>query len=163
MKTLFLLRHAKSGWKDAGMRDFDRPLIARGKKATSAMGRYMRENDLRPTLIISSPAERAKETVERFMEGGRLTSELRFDERIYDASVERLFEIVTQIDEQADSCLMVGHNPGFEELVQHLTGQQETMPTAALAEIRLDVDKWRQVRPGSGKLERFVRPKELDE
>src|SRR3954454_18479974 len=131
MKILFLLRHAKSGWKDAGMRDFDRPLIARGKQAAGVMGRYMRQHNLRPQLIISSPAERAKETVELFIEGGRLTSELRFDERIYDAPAERLFEVVTQIDEQVNTCLLVGHNPGFEELVQHLTGQEETMPTAA--------------------------------
>jgi phosphohistidine phosphatase len=161
MKTLFLLRHAKSGWKDSDLRDFDRPLTTRGKRAAAVIGRYLRKHEITPDLVISSPAERARETVEIVLASSRLSVEPRYDERIYAAHPGRLLEVISQLDEQAESALLVGHNPGFEELVTHLTGNTLRMPTAALAQIGLDIDKWRQIRTGTGQLQRMTKPKEL--
>jgi phosphohistidine phosphatase len=163
MKTLFLLRHAKSGWKDSDLRDFDRPLTDRGKKAAGVIGRYMHKQHLRPDLIVSSPAERARATVELVVEAARLPTDVRFDERIYEANTGNLLEVVSHLDEQAQSAMLVGHNPGFEELAESLTGEALQMPTAALVQVDLDVEKWKQVRAGAGRLKRVIKPKELSE
>lgn len=162
MKTLFLLRHAKSSWADAGQPDFARPLNERGQKAAPLMGRFMRRENLQPDLVLSSPATRARETITLVAEAGKFLCEVRYDERIYEASLARLLEIMTQLEESTDAVLLVGHNPGMEELVLNLTGEQQHMPTAALACITLNIEKWSKARAeGSGQLERLIRPKEL--
>ncbi len=161
MKTLFLLRHAKSSWADAGQPDFARPLNERGQKAAPLMGRFMRRENLQPDLVLSSPATRARETITLVAEAGKFLCEVRYDERIYEASLARLLEIMTQLEESAGAVLLVGHNPGMEELVLYLTGEQQHMPTAALACITLNIEKWSKARAGSGHLERLIRPKEL--
>jgi phosphohistidine phosphatase len=163
MKTLLLLRHAKSGWKDAEMRDFDRPLTVRGRRASSVIGRYLRKRLLIPGLVISSPAERARETTAIVLKTARIPAELRYDERIYEAHVGRLLEVVSQADASVDTVLMVGHNPGFSDFAQYLTGDGVHMPTAALAQIALDVEDWRQVVAGCGELKKLIKPRELTE
>ncbi|HEX5708209.1 MAG TPA: histidine phosphatase family protein [Pyrinomonadaceae bacterium] len=162
MKTLLLMRHAKSSWKDASMRDFERPLNERGRRSAPLMGRLMRRRKLQPDLVVSSPAERARETTALVTESAALRSNVRYDERIYEAGVAQLLEVVTQLDESAATALVVGHNPGMEELIASLTGASERMPTAALACVVLEVEKWAKARPGAGRLEWVVRPKELD-
>jgi phosphohistidine phosphatase len=161
MKTLLLLRHAKSSWKDASVRDFDRPLNQRGLKAAPSIGSLIRKRKLQPDLVLSSPAERARQTTQLVLEAASLKTELRYDERIYEASVARLLEIVSQIDDEANLVMLVGHNPGFEELLAALTGESLSLPTAALACIELDIEKWNKVRAGAGRLEWLVKPKEL--
>ena len=161
MKTLLLLRHAKSGWKDADMRDFDRPLTMRGQRDASVISRYLRKHSIKPDALISSPAERARETVNLIARIGKLQAPLRFDERIYEAHAGNLVEVVSQIGEEFSSALMVGHNPGFSDLVQHLTGEESPMPTAALAQLSLDIDQWKEVRPGCGELKRMTKPKDI--
>ena len=161
MKTLLLLRHAKSSWKDASLRDFDRPLNKRGLKAARLTGRFMRRQKMKPTLVLSSPAERARQTTALVLEASKLSIELRYDERIYEASARVLLEVVSQIEDAADIVLLVGHNPGMEELLESLTGEVRRMPTAALACIGLDLDKWSKVREQRGRCEWLVRPKEL--
>ncbi|HYE16674.1 MAG TPA: histidine phosphatase family protein [Pyrinomonadaceae bacterium] len=164
MKRLLLLRHAKSSWGDPSLADFDRPLNERGLRAAPLMGRHMLERKLRPGLVLSSPAERARRTAELVVEAARITAPLRFDERIYEATPARLVEVVSQSDESADEVLVVGHNPGTEELIELLTGESRRVPTAALARIRLDIEKWSELRPErSGRLEWLVRPKDLEE
>lgn len=163
MKTLLLMRHAKSSWKDADLRDFERPLNERGRKSAPLMGRLMRRRKLQPELVVSSPAERARQTAALVVESAAIKSPVRYDERIYEASAAQLLEVVSQSDEAAETVLFVGHNPGMEELIEALTGAQERMPTAALACVTLDVEKWSKTRPGAGRLEWVVRPKELDE
>jgi phosphohistidine phosphatase len=162
MKTLLLLRHAKSSWKDASLDDFDRPLNGRGLKAAPQMGKFMRKQKVEPDLLLSSPAERARRTAALIVEAAKLTAPLRYDDRIYEASVTRLLEVVSQIEEVANVVLLVGHNPGLEGLLEYLTGEPERMPTAALAQISLDIEKWSKVRERSGRLEWLVKPKELD-
>lgn len=161
MKTLLLLRHAKSSWENADQKDFDRPLNNRGLKAAPAVGRFLRGQKEQPQLIISSPAERARQTTSLVREAAGLTADLRYDERIYEASVERLMEVVSQIEDAREVVMLVGHNPGFEALLEQLTGETQRMPTAALACLELDVDKWSKVRENTGRLKWLVKPKEL--
>lgn len=161
MKTLLLLRHAKSSWADSNLRDFDRPLNERGLKAAMLMGKFIRKRKIEPGLIISSPAKRARETASLVKESGKLIAELRFDERIYEADTETLLKVVSQIDENVDTVMLVGHNPGMQQLLQALTGEAEEVPTATLMQISLKLDKWSAVQERSGSLEWLVRPKEL--
>jgi len=95
------------------------------------------------------------------MEAASITAELRYDERIYEASASRLLEIISQIEESANIVLLVGHNPGIEELLAGLTGETQSLPTAALAKLNLEIDKWNKVRERNGRLEWLVKPKEL--
>src|SRR2546423_6386227 len=111
MKTLFLLRHAKSSWKDESLPDFERPLNRRGKEASEQIGRYMKKELIAPELILSSPAVRARETVERVSKAAKLNVEVRFDQRIYEAGGLRLLEVVSQIENERKTVLLVGHNP----------------------------------------------------
>jgi phosphohistidine phosphatase len=161
MKTLLLLRHAKSSWKDSELRDFDRPLNRRGLNTAPVMGKYISKRKLIPDLIISSPAVRARMTAALAMEGGELQSELRYDERIYEADMETLLKVVSQIDETAETVLLVGHNPGMQELLRALTGEEHEFPTATLAQISLKLDKWSSVQPMSGRLKLLITPKSL--
>jgi phosphohistidine phosphatase len=161
MKTLFLLRHAKSSWKDVSLPDFERPLNERGRRAAPLIGKYMRKQKLHPDLILCSTAKRARQTIALVVKAAAFKTELRYDERIYEASLARLLLLVSQLDDAADKAMLVGHNPGFEELLESLTGQVRRMPTAALAHITLNVERWTDAREQSGELIRLVRPKDL--
>jgi phosphohistidine phosphatase len=163
MKTLLLLRHAKSSWNDSGLQDFDRPLNGRGRKAAEAIGRFIRKQRVAPDLLLSSPALRARETIETIMKTAKLQSELRFDQRIYEAGPLRLLEVVSQIEEDRSTVLLVGHNPGMEELLQLLTGSTEHMATATLAKIDFKAASWSKVLEEKGSLDWIVKPKELAE
>lgn len=162
MKKLFLLRHAKSSWADATRADFDRPLNERGQHAAPLIGRYMRERKLRPDLIISSPAERARATAALVIKAAGIDTPLRYDERIYEATCARLFEIVSQIEDAAGEVLLVGHNFGLEELLERLTGEARHMATATLALVTLDIEKWSKLRDRCGRIELFVKAKDLE-
>lgn len=161
MKALYLLRHAKSSWKEPGLQDFDRPLNNRGREAAPLVGQFIKKGRLRVDLVLSSPATRARQTAALVKESANLSAELLYDERIYEADAARLLEVVRQAAESADALMLVGHNPGMEELLELLTGEREEMPTAALACVSLDVEKWGKVREGAGRLAWVVRPKEL--
>ena len=161
MKTLLLLRHAKSSWDDPALRDFERPLNERGLHAAPLVGRFIARRKLRPDLVLSSPAERARQTAALVAEAARLAAPLRFDERIYEATPARLVEVVSQVEESVATLLLVGHNPGMEELIELLTGETRRMPTAALARLALDTDKWARLREGTGRLEELIKPKDL--
>jgi phosphohistidine phosphatase len=136
-------------------------LNERGLKAAPRIGRYMREQRVKVDLVLASPAERARHTAMLVIEAAELSARLRFDERIYEASVERLLEVVAQVGEEANEVLLVGHNPGLSGLLELLTNVAEHMPTAALARIALDVEKWSKVCAGCGQLDWLVKPKEL--
>lgn len=161
MKTLYLLRHAKSSWDDTTLKDFDRPLNQRGLKAAPKIGAYMRKHKVRPDVVISSPAMRAKQTTTIVAEAAGLTNAITFNEAIYEASAQKLFHIVVSFEDRVESAMMVGHNPGFEELVAALTGENKRLPTGALACIDFPVEKWSDLTAGSGTLQWLVRPKEL--
>lgn len=163
MKTLFVLRHAKSSWDNPNAADFDRMLNQRGLEAAPLMGRAMRENRFTPDLILSSPARRASQTAQLVKEAAQFAADLKYEERIYEASPLTLFNIVADAPEDCRNLLLVGHNPGLEGLIKVLTGETCSMPTAALAEIILDIEKWSGLQPGCGRLENFLKPKALME
>ena len=160
MKTLFLCRHAKSSWTDAALSDFDRPLNERGLKAAPFMGELMREKKLRPNIVLSSPALRARATAEILKKSGTLATDTTFEHRIYEASPQGLRQVIAELDDSNYSAMLIGHNPGIEGFIRFLTGQLEPMPTAAIAVINLDIDKWNAIDDGCGELEAIFRPKD---
>lgn len=160
MKTLLILRHAKSSWDDPDLSDFDRPLNDRGLRTAPFMGELMRRKRLTPSIIVSSPAARASSTAELVKGAAGIATNIRYDDRIYEASPENLRHVVSEIDNNIDSAMIVGHNPGIEGFIRYLTGQLEPMPTAALAVISLNIDEWQQVNDGSGTLKGLYRPKD---
>ncbi len=121
----------------------------------------MRKRKLRPELVLSSPAKRARETTQLVCDAVGLIAVARYDDGIYEASARRLLEIVSQIEDEVNTAMLVGHNPGLEELLGVLASEAHRMSTAALACIELGIEKWREVGPGTGTLEWLVKPKEL--
>ena len=171
MKTLTLLRHAKSSWSNPAASDFDRPLNKRGHRAARTVGQALKAQGVAFDAVIASPAARVVETVEDVSEGYGSPIRPAYDPRIYMASVATLLAIVREADDEADRLLMVGHNPGFEALAMLLTqekgnglrGELATKyPTATVAEIALPIKHWRDATPGTGELARFIRPRDLD-
>jgi len=161
MRVLYLLRHAKSSWADATLRDFDRPLKKRGREAAERIGERIGAENLSNPVVICSPAVRTRETAEIVLTSANLRVEPRVDERIYEASLRELVQIVTEIPDEKNVAIMIGHNPGFEELLSFLTGEHRRMPTCALAKIGFGDVSWKDVRAGEGSLEWFIAPKEL--
>jgi phosphohistidine phosphatase len=166
MKTLSLLRHAKSSWGDAALADFDRPLNARGVKAARAMGAELSRLGIGFDRVIASPAARVVGTIAELAEGGCALAP-DYDRRIYLASTRQLLEIVRAADD-ADRLLLIGHNPGMAELALLLSRagplREEVSgkyPTGALAELSFEIESWRDLAPGAGRLARFIRPRDL--
>lgn len=160
MKILYVLRHAKSDWNDASLSDFERPLNERGVRAAEKIGALLAERGAAPDRIVSSPARRARETAEIVAKTARLAAEIILKPEIYEASVGDLIEIVSAIENDCEKLLIVGHNPGFEQLVGSLSGEYQSMPTAALAEIEFQIENWREITNG-GKLKNLFKPKEI--
>lgn len=167
MKSLSLLRHAKSGWDDPTLADFDRPLNARGREAARAMGREMRALGLAWDRVIASPAARVTGTIGELAQSyGPLDPD--YDERTYLAAPETLLEIVRATDDAHRRLLLVGHNPGIERLALLLSrggplrdAVALKYPTGALAEIHFEADHWRDLAKSGGTLVRFLRPRDL--
>jgi len=162
MRTLLLLRHAKSSRDDASLLDFERPLKKRGRSDARLIGKYLREHKIEPDLVISSPAERTRQTTLLALDAARLETRVRYDERIYEASAGRLLICISEIEKDARQVLLVGHNPGCEELLERLTGEIRRMRTAALARICLEIEEWSEPLEGKGRLEWLIDPKELE-
>src|SRR5215510_11215253 len=116
MKTLLLLRHGKSSRDDPALDDFDRPLNERGVGDAKLSGKYARRQKVKPDLVLSSPATRARDTAELFIAAAGLKNTLAYDERIYEASARSLLQVISEFDDSYESVLLVGHNPGFEDL-----------------------------------------------
>ncbi len=168
MRRLMLLRHAKSDWP-AGLPDLDRPLAPRGREAAPRMGAYLAAEGLLPDLALVSPARRTRETF-ALVEPHLGSPESRTEPRIYEAPAERLLEVVREAPPEALALLLVGHNPGFEDLARRLVGHGDRyafarmsakFPTAGLAVIDFAVEDWREVAPRGGRLDRFVTPKAI--
>ena len=163
MRTLYLLRHAKSSWKDVTLPDFDRPLKDRGRKAAKRIGKHLAQEKLSDPLVLCSPALRTRETAEIVLKHANVRVDVSFVERIYEASLRDLLQVVSEIPDEKQVAIMIGHNPGFEELLACLTGEGRRMPTAALAKIKFDVESWKDIKEDQGTLEWFVTPKQLEE
>jgi phosphohistidine phosphatase len=140
--------------------DFERPLKRRGREAAQLVGERLAQEKLKNPVLICSPAVRTRETAELVLKSSKLRVEERWDERIYEASLRDLLQVVSDIPDDKKVAIIIGHNPGFEELLAFLTGESRRMPTAALAKILFDVS-WKDIEARSGKLDWFVTPKEL--
>ncbi|HXM36542.1 MAG TPA: histidine phosphatase family protein [Pyrinomonadaceae bacterium] len=162
MKTLLLLRHAKSSWKDSSLADHERTLNGRGRRAAELVRSFLERKNLRPQLVLSSSAVRTRQTVEIIFDGAAPAPDIRYDDALYLASAGKLLELISTLEEDRDRVLLVGHNPGMEELFFRLTGLDERFPTATLANIGLNIEKWREAKTTRGRLEWLVTPKQLE-
>ena len=144
MKTLLLMRHAKSSWKHLEVQDHDRPLNKRGKADAPRMGRLLRENDLLPDLIISSTARRAVDSAAAVAEACGYEGEIE-QRDLYGSEAAYYLEVLRGLPDLVERVLVVGHNPNMEELLELLTGAAEAMPTAALAQVTLPISHWREL------------------
>lgn len=169
MKHVLLLRHAKSSWDDASLADFDRPLAERGRDAAPRVGAWMKAEGLVPDAVLTSGAQRAVETWE-LVRPHLHDPHSRVEDNLYMASPEQIRAWLRMLQSAIASVLLIGHNPGFEELAARLAGDgkkkalkrmKKKYPTAALAVLRFDVGDWKEIEWGGGYLERFVRPKDL--
>ena len=163
MRTLYLLRHGKSSWKDATLQDFERPLKSRGRDAAEQMGRFLDSKKVTVGALISSPSVRTRQTIDIVLRHAQLGVEPQFDQRIYEASLPTLVHVVSEIPDDRKTAMLVGHNPGMEEMLAFLTRESRHMPTCALAKISVDVSTWKEAGRSAGKLEWFVTPKDLED
>jgi len=170
VKQLYLLRHAKSDWSNPALTDHDRPLNKRGKKAAALISAYMADHGLKPDMVWCSTATRARETLIRWYDGQLATPPVEYRKILYLAGVDRLLAALSQTEEVHDRVMMIGHNPGFHQFAQLLTGAgapelrdqlEVKYPTAALAVVELAIDHWRDAAFGQGALTHFVTPKSL--
>jgi phosphohistidine phosphatase len=163
MKLLLILRHAKSSWKHPGLGDHERPLNKRGKRDAPRMGRLLAREGLLPDLILSSTAVRARTTAEMVADASRYDGPLTPTPELYEATPEAYVDALRGLDDRFKSVMVVGHNPGLEQLLHLLTGADEALPTAALAKVELEVAAWCELdRSPQGSLVQLWRPKELD-
>ena len=142
MKTLMILRHAKSSWNYPALSDYDRPLNGRGKRDAPRMGKYLREQGLTPDRILTSSAKRARKTASRVAKACGYTGKVKKLDGFYDTVVGIYFETLQALPDKYQRVMVVGHNPTMEQLVGYLTGQIRRMPTAALAHIELPIQHW---------------------
>jgi len=172
VKTLSLFRHAKSDWSDARARDFDRPLNARGHRGAEAMGRHVHGSGRRFDRIIASPAVRVAETIDIASRAWCRTFPIEWDRRIYLASSATLIDLLREIDGDPVSLLMIGHNPGLEDLIFDLVPEdvpcplralvEQKFPTATFAVLECAIERWADLAPGCARLISLTRPRDID-
>lgn len=172
MKRLYLLRHAKAVASEAGLEDFDRVLAVRGMQDGAGMARYLAKNEMRPDLILASSAARTRQTAELVLR--EMPADVDYRDTLYLAEPGKLLAAIHGAPAGAASLMVVGHNPGLEGLARILAREpvrrkerarlgdlEEKFPTAALAVLDFAVGRWRDVKPGEGRLIDFVRPRDL--
>jgi phosphohistidine phosphatase len=145
VKSLLILRHAKSSWKNPDLPDHDRPLNKRGKNDAPRMGKLLRKENLIPDVIISSTAMRAYATAKEVAKACGYKGEVMRDRSLYAAGPKAYFEVVSCLSNNYHRVLVVGHNPSIEELVEIVTGEIQTMPTCSLAYLKLQINKWSEM------------------
>jgi phosphohistidine phosphatase len=169
VKQLYLLRHAKSSWDDPALADHERPLAPRGRRAAARIAEHLRGEGIRPALILCSSSRRTRQTLEPVAAAlPDVPTQVEAD--LYGAGEESLLARLRQLPDTADSVLLIGHNPGLQDLAVALAGAGDAetlarlrakMPTAALATLAAPVARWRDLRPGGAELVAFVVPREL--
>jgi phosphohistidine phosphatase len=172
MRTLYLLRHAKSDRGNPELSDIERPLAPRGRRDAPTMAGYMREHDYRPDIILCSPATRTRETLTLLQPVLGPGVPVEYDHKLYPGSPDLLLQRLRDVDETIGSVLLIGHNPGLERLASALAPRgdrralgrmREKFPTCGLAVIHLHIDRWEQTDLGSGALTDFMVPAGLDD
>jgi phosphohistidine phosphatase len=164
-KTLLLLRHAKSGWKKLNLTDHDRSLNKRGKKDAPKMGKVIKELDIVPDLIISSPAKRAMDTAKLVAENCKYKKNIEKNPLLYASTLENYIDVIHMVSDYYQKVLVVGHNPIIEELVIKFINRMEIIPTCTLVQLSLNIQSWKLLDELNYKdvnLIRILRPKEMD-
>lgn len=164
MKTLYLVRHAKSSWKDSSLRDKDRPLNKRGKRDAPIMADYLANTIECPQVFISSPSRRTKDTAASFLQAfGKLATDLLIEEELFHGDEEDIEEVIQSIDENINSAMIFIHNPGITEYTNKLTGARIiNVSTCGVAGIQLNIDHWKTLDQQSSELLFYYYPKGLD-
>ncbi len=162
MKTLLLMRHAKSSHVGSALLDRDRPLAERGRRDAPAVGHRLERSGLLPDRILASSAVRTQETAQGVAAGCGFAGRIELSDALYAAPPDAYLAALSALPDDANCVLVIGHNPGLEDLVALLARTRETLPTAALAHVRLPIDHWSELaaRPLRGELVEVWRPKE---
>jgi phosphohistidine phosphatase len=172
MRELMLFRHAKSAWDVSGIADFDRALAARGERTAPAMARHLKERDLLPDAILCSASLRTRLTLQLLMKEWHEDIPVTFERKIYEAAPMAIIACLGAIDDDYRRVMVIGHNPGLQELALYLLKNQsdprralivEKFPTAALAMIRIDTKVWSSIVGVRAELMHFIRPRDLEE
>ncbi|MFZ5791105.1 MAG: SixA phosphatase family protein [Pseudomonadota bacterium] len=170
MKRLYLLRHTKSSWRDEDLPDHDRPLAPRGRRAAPAIGVYLRDHDVALDLVLASSSRRTRETWELISLMLGKPPPVSYEDKLYLASAEELIARLKKVAASETTVLVVGHNPGLQELANQLYGGGDSsafarlktkFPTGGLALYEFDIERWSELAPGTGKLIDFVVPRDL--
>ncbi len=170
MKTLYLLRHAKSSWGDSTLADHDRPLNSRGRRAAPLIGAFLREQGHVPDLVLCSTATRTRETLAFLLEELGVEPAIDWDGDLYLAGPRQMLDLLGALPDTVESVLMIGHNPGTAILAEALCAEGDAagldlmrtkFPTAGLAIIHLEVDRWEETQGDCGRLLSFTRPSDL--
>ena len=168
MKRLYLLRHAKSSWKDTSLHDHDRPLAGRGRRAAKAIARHMRAHDMEPELVLCSTARRARETLEG-IEPALAAAAVEVEPDLYAASAPALLDRLRTVPDTVESVMVIGHNPGLQELALDLAHPASATselaakyPTAALATLAFEGSSWQELDRDTAELVELVRPRDLE-
>ena len=162
-KRLALVRHAKSSWADPALADHDRPLNSRGRRAAALVGQHLHAEGMDPDLVLCSSATRARQTLELFELAP--ATEIVIEDQLYGAAAHELLARMRRIPARVGSAMVIGHNPGLEELVSDLVRDREAVPekfpTVAVADLRLSIRSWQDVDAGTGHLHAFLIPRNL--
>jgi phosphohistidine phosphatase len=168
MKTVYLLRHAKSSWQDSGLTDADRPLAPRGRRAAQAIARHCRLERVEPGLVLCSSAQRTRETLELVVPALPTDVAVVVDDDLYGAEADDLLERLRRLPDRVSSVMLIGHNPAMQELTLMLAGRGHPLdaarakfPTGGLATLAVDTQRWQQLGPGAAELAAFVTPPQL--
>ena len=167
MKRLYLLRHAKSSWDDLTLADHDRPLAPRGRRAAKVIAKHLGRKGISPELVLCSPSTRTRQTLKRLAPGLRKNADVRIEPELYAASAPTCSRCCTRWPDEVESVMLIGHNPGIQDLALSLAGAgseiprlRSKFPTAGLATLELN-GTWRELAPESAELVSLVTPKEL--
>lgn len=162
MKTLLLMRHGKSSWKDDNLSDHERPLKKRGRRDSKRIAQEIDKNDLYPHIILSSSAIRAKETAEIIIDTLDYENRIIISDQLYMAEPEDFIDVLSQLSDDYDTVLVIGHNPGMEAFLQIIEGDIECLPTAGLGHLVLVLDRWQDISLETmGDLIGIWKPKDL--
>ncbi len=161
MKTIYIVRHAKSSWEDLTLHDFDRPLNKRGKENAPFMGKLLKNKDIKIDLMLSSPALRAKITAEIIAEAlGYPTEKIVFEKKMYEANTSYLLQLIQNQDDKIENMMLIGHNPELTAWVNQLTSAHiENIPTAGVCCIQFGTKHWEKIRLKQNELVFFEYPK----
>jgi phosphohistidine phosphatase len=164
MKTLLLMRHAKSSWKESKLADHERPLTKRGRSDVPRMGQLLADHELVPQRILSSSALRARQTAEAVCETAGFHEEVTYLDSFYMAEADEYISALRELPDTIERVMIIGHNPGLETLLQILSGRIESVPTAVIAHLVLPIKHWTELNSETGgELVEIWRPKELQE